>query len=106
MIDRPEVRRRAQEQRSQVALEVLLIVYAIATTVVIARTVLILLDVSDRIWIGRMIYGTTDLFTDPLSSVPGFSAELVGPLTMVDLLLLGLVALFPLGLMATSKRTY
>jgi hypothetical protein len=104
MINHPQARRRAQEQRSQVALEVLLILYAIAATVVIARTVLILLHISDRIWIGRMVYGLTSLLTDPLSSVPGFSAELVGPLTMVDLLLLGLVALFPLGLLATSKR--
>jgi hypothetical protein len=104
MIDHPQARRRAQEQRSQVALEVLLVLYAIAATVVLARTVLILLHVSDRIWIGQMVYGLTSLLTDPLSSVPGFSAELIGPLTMVDLLLLGLVALFPLGLMATSRR--
>ena len=104
MIDHPHARRRAQEQRSQVALEVILVLYSIVATVVIARTVLILLDVSDRIWIGRMIYGLTSLFTDPLSMVPGFSVELVGPLTMVDLMLLGLVALFPLGLLATSKR--
>lgn len=104
MIDHPQARRRAQEQRSQVAVEVLLFLYAIAATVVISRTVLILLQVSDRIWIGRMIYGTTSMITDPLSLVPGFSARLVGPLTMVDLLLLGLVALFPLGLLATSRR--
>jgi hypothetical protein len=104
MIDHPQARRRAQEQRSQVALEVLLILYAIAATVIITRTVLILLNVSDRIWIGRVIYGLTSLITDPLSGVPGFSAQLVGPLTMVDLLMLGLVALFPLGLMATSRR--
>lgn len=104
MINHPHARRRVQEQRSQVALEVLLVLYAIVATVVIARTVLILLSVSDRIWIGRLIYGMTSLFTEPLSTVPGFSVQLVGPLTMVDLLLLGLVALFPLGLLATSKR--
>jgi hypothetical protein len=104
MIDHPHARQRTQEQRSQVAMEVLLILYGIAATVVIARTVLILLQVSDRIWIGRMIYGMTALVTEPLGTVPGFSARLVGPLTMVDLLLLGLVALFPLGLLATSKR--
>jgi hypothetical protein len=104
MIDHPQARRRAQEQRSQVALEVLLIIYAIGATVIVARTVLILLHVSDRIWIGRVVYGSTSLLTDPLGSVPGFSAQLIGPLTMVDLLMLGLVALFPLGLMATSRR--
>lgn len=104
MINHPQARRQAQQQRSQVALEVVLVLYAIAATVVIARTVLILLHVSDRIWIGRVIYGITSLITDPMSSVPGFSAELVGPLTMVDLLFLGVVALFPLGLMATSRR--
>lgn len=104
MIEHPQVRRSSQEQRSQVALEVLLFLYAIAATIVISRTVLILLNVSDRIWIGRMIYGTTSLITEPLALVPGFSARLVGPLTMVDLLLLGLVALFPLGLLAMSRR--
>lgn len=104
MIDHPQARRRAQEQRSQVALEVLLIIYAIGATVIVARTVLILLHVSDRIWIGRVVFGLTSLITDPLGSVPGFSAQLVGPLTMVDLLMLSLVALFPLGLMATSRR--
>lgn len=104
MIDHPQARRRTQEQRSQVAMEVLLILYGIVATVVIARTVLIMLQVSDRIWIGRIIYGMTALVTEPLATVPGFTAELVGRLTMVDLLLLGLVALFPLGLLATSKR--
>lgn len=104
MIEHPEVRRRTQEQRSQIGLEVLLLLYAIGATIIISRTVLILLSVSDRIWIGRMIYGMTSLITDPLASVPGFSVGLIGPLTMVDLLLLGLLALFPLGLLATSKR--
>lgn len=85
-------------------MEVVLVLYAIGATIIIARTVLVLLHVPDRIWIGRMIYGTTSLFTDPLSTIPGFSVALIGPLTMVDLLLLGLVALFPLGLLATSKR--
>lgn len=104
MINHPQAQRRAQEERSQVAFEVLLVLYAIVSTIVLARTVLILLHVSDRIWIGRVIYGVTSLITDPLASVPGFSAELIGPLTMVDLLFLGLIALFPLGLIATSRR--
>ncbi len=104
MISHPQTRRSVQEQRSQVAIEIVMVLYAIATTIVVARTVLILLHISDRVWIGRVIYGLTSMITDPMSMLPGFSVELVGPLTMVDLLFLGLIALFPLGLVATSKR--
>lgn len=86
------------------ALEVLLVVYAIGATIVVVRTIMLLLGVTDRVWIGRVVFGSTALVTDALARVPGFGHQLVGPFTLVDLLLLALVVLFPLGLLATSPR--
>lgn len=105
MIENPQATRRVQEQRSQVSLEVLLVLYALLATIVLMRTVLVLVDVNDRIWIGSFVYSLTAPVTIALESVPGFTVELLGPLTLVDLLLLGAVLLFPLGLLATSTRT-
>ena len=104
MIEHPQARRRVQEQRSQVAFEVLLVLYAVLATIVIIRTVLVLLHISDRIWIGSFIYGITAPVTEALAVVPGFSHALLGPLTMVDIILLALIVLFPLGIVATGGR--
>jgi hypothetical protein len=62
------------------------------------------LGISDRVWVGSFVYGLTAPLTDALAVVPGFTRELLGPLTMVELILLGLVVLFPLGLVATGGR--
>lgn len=104
MIEHPLDRRRAQQARSQVALEVILVLYSLFATMVVIRTILILLDVSERVWIGRMVLGTTAEITDRLEQVPGFGGQLLGPLSLVDLVLLALVVLFPLGLIAASPR--
>lgn len=105
MIEHPEVRRRVQEQRSQVALEVLLVVYALLATIVLIRSTLVLLRISDRVWVGSLIYGLTSPVTEPLSMIPGFNQALLGSFTMVDLILLGMVVLFPLGMIATGGRS-
>lgn len=104
VIQHPQERRREAQARSRVALEVLLFVYAIFASVVIVRTIMLLLGVTDRVWIGRVVFNSTAIVTDSLAKVPGFGTELIGPLTMVDLLLLAIVVLVPLGLMATSRR--
>ena len=104
VIQHPQQRRRLEEARNKVALEVILVVYALGATVVIVRTIMLLIGVTDRVWIGRMVYGSTSLFTDALAKVPGFGHVIVGPFTMVDLLLLAIVVLFPLGLLASSPR--
>lgn len=103
MIEHPQARRRVQEQRSQVALEVLLVLYAMMATIVLIRTVLVVLHVSDRVWVGSFIYGLTSPVTDALAVVPGFGRALLGPLTMVDFILLAFVVLFPLGIVATGR---
>lgn len=104
MIQHPQQRRRMSEARNKIALEVLLVVYAVGATIVLVRTIMLLLNVTDRVWIGRIVFGSTALFTDALARVPGFGHELVGPFTMVDLLMLAIVILFPLGLLASSPR--
>lgn len=104
MIQHPQQRRRLNEARNKVALEVILVVYAVGATIVVVRTIMLLLGVTDRVWIGRMVFGSTALVTDALARVPGFGHHLVGPFTMVDLLMLAVVILFPLGLLASSPR--
>lgn len=104
VIQHPQQRRRESEARNKVALEVILSIYAIGATVVIVRSIMLLLGVSDRVWIGRIVFGSTSVFTDALANIPGFGHQIAGPFTMVDLLLLAVVILFPLGLLASSPR--
>ena len=104
MIQPPQQRRQEIEARNRVALEVLLHLYAIVATVTIVRLIMMALGVTDRVWIGRVVFGSTAFITDTLARVPGFGTTLVGQLTMVDLLMLAVVVLFPLGLLATSPR--
>lgn len=104
MIQHPMARRRSIEERNQVALEVALVLYALVSTIILVRTVLVWMDVSDRVWLGRTVFGTTRLVMEPLAKLPGFGVPIFGPLTFADLFLVALVMLFPLGLIATSKR--
>ena len=104
MIQHPIARRHVQDQRTQVALEIILVLYSMAASVILVRTILILLGVTDRIWVGKFIYGITRPIVQFMASIPGFGQALIGPLTLVDLILLGLVMLFPLGLVAFSPR--
>src|SRR5690606_34239361 len=100
----PQQRRRETEARNKVALEVIITLYAIGATIVIVRSLMLLLGVSDRVWIGKVVFGSTSLITDALSNVPGLGHQLAGPFTMVDLLMIAVVILFPLGLLASSPR--
>ena len=104
VIQHPQQRRRETEARNKVALEVIITLYAIGATIVIVRSLMLLLGVSDRVWIGKVVFGSTSLITDDLANVPGFGHQLAGPFTMVDLLMIAVVILFPLGLLASSPR--
>ena len=104
VIQHPQQRRRETEARNKVALEVILTVYAFLATIVVVRSIMLVLDVSDRVWIGRMVFGSTALVTDALANIPGFGHTIAGPFTMVDILLVAFVVLFPLGLLASSPR--
>lgn len=82
-----------------------MVLYAVGSTVVIVRTIMLLLGVTDRVWIGRIVFGSTSLLTDPLERVPGLGFQIIGPLSMVDVILLAIVVLFPLGLIASTPRS-
>lgn len=103
MID-PALRERPRIGSSQLAMELMLTAYAAISAIILLRTVLVALDMSDRIWIGSFIFGITDHVTTLLDKLPGASTEIVLNLSVSDLTLLAPVVLFPLGLIAMGGR--
>jgi hypothetical protein len=102
----PSRRREAsnQEMQSQLALELLLNLYAVVASLVLVRTLLLLLGVDDGIWIGRTIYRLSKPFTLPFELLPGSATMIVGDVTLGDLTLLAIVIMFPLGVYAQGTR--
>lgn len=97
-------RRRMEPGRSQLATELLLTAFAMVGAVIVLRTVLVVLEISERIWIGEFVYGLTKPVTDVLAFIPGAERTLYARLTTVDVTLLGLLLLFVLGIAATGGR--
>lgn len=95
-------RRRVSETRSYAVSIVILNIYAAVAAVIILRTVLRGFEVTESIWMGRFVYGLLSRVTDPLEMLPGATREIWGPYTMVDISLMGLVLLFPLGVIASG----
>ncbi|MGB3307252.1 MAG: hypothetical protein WBA63_13765 [Thermomicrobiales bacterium] len=104
MINQVPGRRRSHAGRSQLATELLLTAYAAVAALVILRTLLVILQVTDRIWLGSFVFGLLDPVTKLLDAVPGSDRALMFGLTVADLTLLAPVVLFPLGLIATGGR--
>ena len=103
MLEQAERRRIQMSTRSQLATELLLTCFALVGSVILLRTVLVALDVSDRVWIGSFIYGLTAPVTNVLEYLRGAHREFLGNLTTIDLTLLGLMVLFMLGVLATGR---
>lgn len=78
--------------------------FAIVATVIVVRTILVLLEATDRIWIGSFIYGLTTPVTDALGVFPGATRVVVVNLTIMDVTLLATIPLFLLGVVATGGR--
>lgn len=95
-------RRRVSEQRSYALAIVVLNVYAAVAAVIVLRTVLVGLGATESIWMGRFIQGVMGRITGVMEALPGATREIIGPYTMVDVSLLGLVLLFPLGVIASG----
>lgn len=93
-----------QSARSQLAMELLLTAFAAAGTIIVLRTLLVVLNVSDRIWIGQFVFGLTRPVTDLLTFLPGSQRMVYGRLNVVDVTLLAFLVLFLLGLVATGGR--
>jgi hypothetical protein len=94
----------AQELKSQLALELALNAYAVVGAAIILRCLLLSLRLDNRLWIGSVILGPTDLIVMPFDFLPGSGFDLVGRLSMADVTLLAAVVLFPIGIIARPSR--
>ncbi len=103
MLEQAERKRIQMATRSQLATELLLTCFALVGSVILLRTVLVALEVSDRVWIGSFVYGLTAPVTNVLDYLPGAHRELLWNLTTIDLTLLGMMILFMLGVLATGR---
>lgn len=104
MLEQASRRRRANATRSQLATELLMITYSFVAAAILLRTVLVALGISDRVWIGDFVYGLTSPITEVLATFPGATRTVFGKLTLLDVTLLGMIVLFPLGVIATGDR--
>ena len=103
MLDQAQRRRNQLTMRSQVATELLLTAFAAVSAVILLRTVLVMLSITDRVWIGEFVFGLTRPVTDVLEYLPGAHREVVWNLTTVDLTLLGFIVLFLSGIVAMGR---
>lgn len=94
----------SQEFKSQIALELLLNVYAVIGALVLLRTLLLTIGVDDQLWLGSTIYRLSNPIVKPLTLLPGSNFEVFHSLTVADLTLLAGVVLFPLGIYARGAR--
>lgn len=104
MLEQASRRRRANMARSQLATELLMLAYSLVAAAIVFRTVLITLGVSERVWIGEFVYGAFAPVTDVLATLPGATRLVFGRLTLLDVTLLAIVVLFPLGVIATGGK--
>jgi hypothetical protein len=104
MLEQAHRRRSQMATRSQLATELLLTAFAAVGSIIVLRTVLVMLDVSERIWIGQFVFGLTSPVTDLLEYLPGSGREIYANLTVIDVTLLGALFLFLLGIIATGGQ--
>jgi len=90
--------------RSQLAVELALLVYAAVAALVLVRIVLLLLAVDHRLWIGRTFYRYTDPVVDLLAHLPGADRVIIRDVTLPDLTLLAALLLVPLAMIARGRR--
>lgn len=103
MIDQTRRRRTIQQGRSQLATELLLLCFSAIAAVILLRTMLVILDISDRVWIGEFVFGLTGPVTNVIGRLPGAQREIWNSLTTIDFTLLALLPLFMLGLVASAR---
>jgi hypothetical protein len=104
VLEQASRRRRANATRSQLATELLMLAYSLVAAAILFRTVLVVLGISDRVWLGEFVYGMSDPLTNVMSRFPGATRNVLGRLTLLDVTLLAVVVLFPLGVIATGGK--
>lgn len=103
VLEQMERRRIQMSTRSQLATELLLTAFALVGSVIVLRTLLVALDIGDRVWIGEFVFGLTNPVTRLLDFVPGAELVVYRNLTTVDVTLVTCVFLFLLGILATGR---
>ena len=103
MQPRPQIGH-GQGTSSQIALEVVVNLYAAVAVLFVARAVLLVADVDSRVWIGRSIYRFTDPIVAPLGLLPGADRTFIGQFGLADFTVLALVVLIPLSLSLRRGR--
>ena len=90
-------------ERSQVALEIGLIVYSIVATLVLCRLVLLAIGIDERLWVGEFVFQFTDPAVRILQFLPGSERMLVGNLTLPDATLAAMVVLVSFASLARAR---
>lgn len=89
--------------RSSLALEILLNIYALGATAVLARLVLLGASIPDGLPVGSLVYRWTDPLVAPMSDLAGAARPIFGAITLPDLTLAAMVVLIPLAALARSS---
>lgn len=92
-----------QEARSQAAVTVAILAYAVGGALVVVRALLLTIGIDRSFWAGEFVLGLTDTIFSPLSRVPIASTGLVGNLTLLDVTAVVAVLLVPIGLLAFAS---
>lgn len=95
---------RTQPAGSQLAVELALTAYAFVAGLVIIRTLLLSVGITNSLWVGSFIYGITDPFAAVLKLLPGADFQIINRLTLADITMLAAVVAFPLFLLARGPR--
>ena len=90
--------------RSELALNLALLVYSGVAALVLVRLVLLALSVDHDLWVGSRFLRVTDPFADALARLPGADRAFLGDITLPDLTLAALLALVPIGMIARGRR--
>lgn len=99
MITPPRLDRRGPVAiRSQLALEVALVVYAALAALLLVRVVFKAAEVSSLVWAGSVVFALSDPLLVPFGLFSPSRLPLLGDATLGDLTLLGLFVLLPLAL--------
>ena len=92
-----------QEARSQAALTLAILAYAVGGALVLSRALLLAVGLDDAFWTGDLVIGSTDLIFGPLLCVPIAGTIVVSNLTLLDLTAVVGVVMVPIGLLAFSS---
>jgi hypothetical protein len=95
---------KSQEAKSQLALELVLHLYALVGTLIVLRSLFRALGVSADLWVGSAVYGITGPIVAPFELLPGGSFALLRDLTVADATLLAGVVLFPIAVFLAGGR--